>query len=353
MNNENKCCLFDISGELQNLVMPIDNNTFTQIVVKLFNATKNNYSVLWGFDLDETKKINEGNTTEFDNLTLSPFADGAILTYLEKINDSEKLTIVKINPEFFKVGNKYAMYVNVTVDNLNATLNVTVTKQLYFNLIMNSPPQNGSLDVVPPVGLYNTTTFIFSCINWNDDVAGTNLLYRFTSEELRTNTVHELSPWSGINEIYRNFTVVYYQLPESIVRVTCQIMDNMGIITTVSKDISIANSIYGGVFTLEKALETYKLPDTSTPAMLLARSEFLKSLGLDTYKSLQPERMQSKYEPSLDQSYVTINDPECNSDFCNGKGECGIVDEFIVCHCSSGYLGRNCQLEQTVGYPPR
>ena len=358
MKSDNyRCCLFDISGEIQNLVMPIDNNTFTEIVVKLFNSTTREYKVLWGFDLNETIKLNEGRETEFKNLTLSPFADNATLTYLEDIEGSEdsegnkkKLTIVKINPEFFKVGNKYAMYVNVTAT--NEDINATVTKQLYFNLIMNSPPQNGSLDVVPPVGLYNTTTFIFSCINWNDDVAGTNLLYRFTSEELRTNTIHELSPWSGINEIYRNFTVVYYQLPESIVRITCQIMDNMGIITTISQNISIANSIYGGVFTLEKALEHYKLPDTSTPAMLLARSEFLKSLGLDTYKSLQPERMQSKYEPSLDQSYVTINDPECNSDFCNGKGECGIVDEFIVCHCSSGYLGRNCQLEQTVGYPP-
>ena len=343
--DNHRCCLFDAAGVLNNPVMPIDNNTFTQINATIVNATAQGFSVLWGFDLNATKELNVGKDSEFNNLTLSPFAKDAILT---NFNQTTNITYVDINPEFFKVGNKYAMYVNVTTENKNET----VTKQIYFNLTMNSPPQNGSFEVVPSVGLYNTTTFIFSCINWNDDVAGTNLLYRFTSEELRTNTVHELSPWSGINEIYRNFTVVYYQLPESIVRVTCQIMDNMGIITTVSKDISIANSIYGGVFTLEKALETYKLPDTSTPAMLLARSEFLKSLGLDTYKSLQPERMQSKYEPSLDQSYVTINDPECNSDFCNGKGECGIVDEFIVCHCSSGYLGRNCQLEQTVGYPP-
>jgi hypothetical protein len=68
------------------------------------------------------------------------------------------------------------------------------------------------------------------------------------------------------------------------------------------------------------------------------------SLGIDMYKVLQPNLHQTKYEPSLDSSMMTKTDPACTLDFCNNNGYCDLMDEFINCHCDTGFIGRNCHV---------
>ena len=68
------------------------------------------------------------------------------------------------------------------------------------------------------------------------------------------------------------------------------------------------------------------------------------SLGLDLYKSVQPQRLQTEFQPLLDGTAVVKTDPKCTSDFCNKnkRGKCEFADYFINCYCQSGFFGRNC-----------
>jgi hypothetical protein len=68
------------------------------------------------------------------------------------------------------------------------------------------------------------------------------------------------------------------------------------------------------------------------------------SLGIDSYKSIQPARLQTKFAPLLDGTAITQTDPKCTLDFCNNRGTCTLLDVFINCHCNSGFMGRNCHL---------
>ena len=78
---------------------------------------------------------------------------------------------------------------------------------------MNSYPTNGTLNVVPEIGLYNTTTFLISSLNWVDDTTD-QLEYKFYAIEKGTAIVQELRGWSHLNEVTSNFTTMQYQDPK-------------------------------------------------------------------------------------------------------------------------------------------
>ena len=77
---------------------------------------------------------------------------------------------------------------------------------------MNSYPTNGTLHIVPKVGLYNTTTFLISSLDWVDDTTD-QLEYKFYAIEKGTAMVQDLRGWSPLNEVTSNFTTMQYQDP--------------------------------------------------------------------------------------------------------------------------------------------
>ena len=254
-----------------------------------------------------------------------------------------------IDKTFFELGKKYAINLHIISENEREP-EKTVVIIVPFILTMNSYPVNGTLEVFPEIGLFNTTTFVASSLNWVDDTAET-LEYRFYAIEKGTSIILELRGWSLLNEVTSNFTTMQYQNPSVNITIYCEIRDNYNASILVSKEIMLANTLQNEAFNLAKAVQGYFLPEERTDLICYFRSQYLMSLGLDIYKSIQPARLQTEFQPLLDGSAVVKTDPKCTAEFCNRnkRGKCEFADYFINCYCYSGFMGRNCQLD-TGGY---
>ena len=331
----NLCVIFDADAELVNVQegVPIDVYTFDHLVAEVTKYTSKDYVTKWVFDPQKTRKENNNSTMVFPSE--SPF--NGDITQLD----------TSIDKTFFELGLKYAVNLEIISENEREP-EKTVVIVVPFVLTMNSYPINGTLDIVPEIGFYNTTTFIMTASNWVDDTTE-ELEYKFYAIERGTSIVKELRGWSYLNEVTSNFTVLFYQNPSSNITIYCEIRDNYNATIIVNKDIVIANSLNNEIYTLEKAVVGYELPEVRTDLTCYFRSQYLMSLGIDSYKSVQPNRLQSVFSPLLDGTAITQADPKCTNDFCNSRGICSLLDVFINCFCYSGYMGRNCHLD-TAGY---
>ena len=316
----------------------IDINTFDSLQGKIINYTSKDYTVLWGFDKEKTIEINNG-TLEI-GIHETPF-----------LGDLTKEEEVLLNKSFFKHGKDYFFYITVIAHNV-LYYDAIVNESHYFHLRMNSYPVNGSLNITPSVGLYRTTFFVIKCEGWSDDTSPKNKLqYRFFSKEIGTNNQMLLRGWSLENEISTNFTVMYYQQNKSDINITCEIKDELNATSTVWEVITIAKSLTGGIYSLNEALKAY--PDIpyelktyeKLDVLYYHRSEFLLSLTSDPYKTVYPSFLQTQYEPTLQGDMIVQEDPTCVSEYCNGNGQCVLVDEFIVCNCNEGWVGKYCHID--------
>lgn len=51
----------------------------------------------------------------------------------------------------------------------------------------------------------------------------------------------------------------------------------------------------------------------------------------------------------MDASVLTISDPACTAGYCNSFGYCDIIDIYLSCYCTIGYVGSNCHIDKN-GY---
>ena len=316
----------------------IDINTFDNLEGKVINYTSKDYTVLWAFEYEKTLEANKGN------LTLDP-------KVTPLMGDLDKEELVLLNKSFFKNAKEYVLSLTVIARNV-LFYDSFVNKTHYFYLSMNSYPYNGTLNITPSVGLYRTTFFVIKCQDWEDDTSDKDKLqYRFFSKEFGTNNLMLLRDWSLESEISTNFSVMYYQQDSSKINITCEIKDELNATTSISETITIAKSLTGGIYSLNDALKAYPLmgveekSDEKYDVLYYHRSQFLLSLVSDPYKTVYPSFLQTRYEPTLQGDAIIMEDPTCVEEYCNGNGECGLVDEFIVCHCKEGWLGKYCQID--------
>ena len=333
----NLCVIFDADAELVNVKegIPIDVYTFDYLIGNVTLFTSKNYVTEWHFNATQTRI--ENNDTEMVFPSETPF-DGDITN----LNTS-------IDKNFFELGKKYAINLKIISENERQP-EKTVVIVVPFVLTMNSHPINGTFIVVPEIGLYNTTTFFASSLYWVDDTTE-ELEYKFYAIEKGTSMVQLLRDWSPLNEVTSNFTTLQYQNPTVNITIYCEIRDNYKASILVSKEVILANSLQNETFNLASAVKGYFLTEERTDLICYFRSQYLMSLGLDIYKSVQPARLQTEFQPLLDGTAVVKNDPKCTIDFCNKnkRGICEYSDYFINCYCQSGFTGRNCQLD-TEGY---
>ena len=333
----NLCVIFDADAELINVKegIPIDFFTFEYLLGNVTFYTSKNYRTEWHFNATQTRKENNDTSMTFPSET--PF-NGDITN----LNTS-------IDKNFFDFGKKYAIYLRIISENERQP-EKTVIVDVPFVLTMNSYPVNGTFVVFPEIGLYNTTTFVASSLNWVDDTTD-HLEYKFYAIEGGMSKIQELRDWSPLNEAFSNFTTTQYQNPTVNITIYCEIRDNYGASVKVSKEIILVNSIYNETYTSEYTVLNYFLDEERTDLICYFRSEYLMSLGLDLYKSVQPARLQTEFQPLLDGTLVTKTDPKCTIDFCNKekRGKCEFLDYFINCICQKGFIGRNCQVD-TIGY---
>ena len=113
----------------------------------------------------------------------------------------------------------------------------------------------------------------------------------------------------------------------------------------VTTELIIIHDISSGHFTLVNALNTYTIPSNPNEVHLHVRSKLLRSLAIDPDKQIKPPFKISYFEPTLDQSKIVLNDPDCTTNYCNNFGTCSLVDTFITCCCHVGYVGHNCQVD--------
>ena len=333
-NDVNMCIPFEADAILceydENI--PIDLQTFTALCAKVTYYNSIDYKVYWEFDPNATREVNNLPDMIFKS---DPF------------NGNKWAENTSIDNSIFELAKKYVVNLTIISEHyLNRTNKINIS--IPFVLTINSYPFNGKLIIAPEIGLYNTTTFLIHCKNYDDDTTK-NLLYIFYAEEIGTTTRKILRGWSSEDETTSNFTVEYYSLPYSTMKITCYIRDNYGETTVVSKEIQVASKVDGGVFDLKKALLLYELPTMRTDVIVYHRSQYLMSLGIDQYKVEQPILYQTKYAPSVEGTMITKTDPECTLNFCNNNGYCDLMDEFINCYCDTGFIGRNCHIDKN-GY---
>ena len=337
---DNLCTGFDADAILINYkeYEPIDINTFEKLVAEVTNYTSRDYTVQWGFEAELTREANHNNSMIFPNYP--PF-----------IGDLTKEEEVLVNKTFFELAKDYIVSLTVIAHNI-LYYDSIVYIPIYFHLRMNSYPQNGTLNIFPLTGLYKTTYFVMRCDDWEDDTSETqNLQYQFYSKEENTAQINVLRGWSLENEISSNFSVIYYQQDKSRIEIFCDIKDELNATTTVSKFITIAKSLTGGIYDLNEALENFTIPYNDNnkneyDVLLYHRSQYLLSLSIDAYKTVYPTFLQTKFESALDGSEILMEEPSCISEYCNGNGKCVNVDEFIVCLCNNGWTGKYCHIDQ-------
>ena len=334
--DHNKCIPFEAGAELVNYEedIPIDIENFENLEAMVTYFTSIGVRTIWEFDANATRYIND----DFD----------MVFPFESPFNGNVSLIDTTVDKTFFELRKKYVVNLVIIADNINVpgkSINITVP----FVLTMNSYPFNGDFRIAPQTGVYNTTTFLIKCENYDDDTTK-DLLYIFYYKEKGTKgKAKVLRDWSPEDETTSNFTVEYYALPSSNITISCVIRDNYGAATTTTQTIVVANNIKDGIFDLKKALDNYKLPEIRTDVIYYHRSQYLMSLGINNYKLLQPNLYQTQYKPSIDRSTIVKTDPVCTLDYCNNNGLCDLMDEFINCHCDTGYVGRNCHIDKN-GY---
>ena len=354
----NKCVSFIVDAEIvnYNISLPIDTNTFDFLVAEVTNISAKNYFGRWSFDAEETRRLNPGKRLNFEDGEV-PFLpnDDENLERFENLQNNLKRYNVSLNHSFFELDRKYVFTLDITAYNI---LDITKqsTEKISFTLIMNSHPKpiDAGIEIIPSVGLHNTTIFVLRCQNWTDDTCETSDLtyYFYAKEDLSTETIM-IKDWSSSNEISYKFILEKDSLPKNNITVYCKARDNYMAEYEVSKNITIVTDLSTGVYNLGDDLKDYYLPDRQLQKFeMFHLSQLLMSMGQDLYKVLRPTQYQSIYSPSIDKTLVVMTPPQCitfNKE-CNYLGECiDIADEFIACRCKEGYIGTNCHIDKNGG----
>ena len=219
LTKPNICVIFDADAILVNVeeLIPVDINTFDYIEAKVIHPTSPEYETLWLFDANKTNYINrELGFNDDISLNSEPF------------NGDKSSINTTLNHTFFKNEHLYVFGLKIFVENKGLEVAVYV----WWTLTMNSPPYGGKLTVMPYLGLYNTTTFILRCVDFEDENTPTEeLKYDFYYKEVNTNfEIKLIQDFSLNNEVYSNFTVRYYQLEYSNITLFCRVRDKWGLI---------------------------------------------------------------------------------------------------------------------------
>ena len=325
--NGNECVEFIAEITLINVSenVPIDIKNFNYLEVNV-ECNKDIYGILWKFNEEKTKEINGDDDMIFP--FSSPF-----------ISDIHSLK-VDVNNDFFEMGKKYVFEFEVYRDNEEGR--VSISKE--FILVMNSPPYNGKLIVFPEIGLLDFTVFIISSINWLDDSTD-NLLYYFYYIEDKTNTIKNITnSFQSEIELMSTFIFIYPE-ESNYITIYCEIKDNYDEKTIVSQRILIVKDYSSNIYTIKNAFSNYYIPNNPNIEHLYRRSEFLKSLGLNQNDN-NGEYYMTYFEPSLSENKINIFDPVCNTKYCNNRGNCDLIDKYMICICNDEFIGINCHFEK-------
>ena len=336
LTKPNLCVVFDADASLVNVntLTPIDIHTFDYIEAIVIQPTSPEYKTLWLFDAEQTNIVNR--ELGFDDdiaLTATPFTG--------KLNELR----AELDHEFFKAKHKYVFGLKIYVEKEGLEVPIYV----WWTLTMNSPPYGGKVTVMPYLGLYNTTTFIMRCVDFEDENTPTeDLEYDFYYIEANTNSKIKLSKdFSLNNEVYSNFTVRYYQLEYSNVTIYCQVRDKFGDIEEASAVITIVNQKDSPLYVLKQIVESfYVTSDPLTDIQLLARAEVLMSLGIRPYTDRMPSLYFTTYSGSITGEKVEKKDPYCVTGYCSDHGDCEVIDVALTCKCVSNYIGKECFLDK-------
>ena len=344
----NLCVEFEVKAELINYQegVPIDINTFDFLVAEVTQISTKPYYTTWRFDPVKTRNANP-------RLTLN-FADGQVPFEPNDKDNLESLNVT-LNHSFFELARKYVFVLDVISYNILDTTK-RATRSFYFTLTTNSYPVDGGLEIIPSIGLHNTTMFLLRCQNWTDDTITdqSELTYYFYAKEKLSDEIIILQDWSTNNEFTTKFILEKNNLDHNNITVYCKVRDNYMAEYEVEKTISVVTDLSSELYDLENIINNeYYLPDRQLGhAELLHLSELLRSMGEDLYKVLRPTFYQSIYRPSIDKNIVTETKPECVTfdTECNNRGVCkNLIDEFLVCYCNKGYIGTNCHIGKNGG----
>jgi len=171
-NDHNKCIEFVADAQLINYDegIPIDIENLENLWASItYNSISSKTRIRWEFDANATRIINNDMDMEFP--FDSPF-DGDI-TSLD----------TSVDKRFFELAKKYVVNLIIIADNGNGLPGKSISITVPFVLTMNSYPFNGNFRISPTIGLFNTTTFLFVCENYDDDTTKNLALLKYFNED--------------------------------------------------------------------------------------------------------------------------------------------------------------------------
>ena len=351
----NKCVAFVVTVDLlyPSDTLPVDIQKFNYIEAKISTTAGSEIKTKWIFNVEETNKINSelGNDYIYENYE-TPFVSD-VENLKAETNNLTEIDIENNLRPFFKLGYKYVFELEIHA--VDGDKQVSEKKQ--WIITINSPPTNGFLKVIPDLGYLNSTTFVITCGGFEDENSvdennnKINLKYKLYYLEQGTTSnilLKEDNNDENLIEKYLNFTVRYYTEEISYLDIYCSVYDIYNAETTLKKRVKIINKLDSNEYKLKEVLQNYNLEIQLTENQYLARSEYLKSLGINPFRQHQPIQSYTKYENSFDSSSILLNDPYCEDNFCNGNGICDIIDVSICCSCESDYYGNFCHVESNM-----
>ena len=254
----NLCVDFDFDVEIVNydITKPIDINTLDYLVSEVTYISTKDYILRWRFDPDRTRELNPGVNLNFEEgqEPFYPYNDEN-LENCEVLPNNLKRCNVSLNHSFFELRKNYSIAIDVI--SYNMVNNKQANRTKYFVLTMNSYPVDGGIEVIPPVGVHNTTIFVIRCQNWTDDTIEdeSELTYYFYSKEDGINETILLQDWSHVNELSYKFILDKDTLPNNTITVYCKVRDNFLAEFEVSKNITIVTDLSTDLYILEENLK--------------------------------------------------------------------------------------------------
>jgi hypothetical protein len=272
------------------LKIPQDINNFKLLTANVTQATSATYTTKWFFDEAYNRLINPNAAFTFKST--GPYK-----------SDISKLS-VDLDNTFFELDKIYNFILQIISS--QSGVNVIVTQN--WNVTTNSPPKSniiwlinidGLIEATPPSGYRKTTSFVFDCTGWQDDIDSKNLVYKFYAIEENTGGLENIiQDWSSSNTCFKVFDVRYYQAVSTNIDVFCQVNDTMKANTTVSTRIVIYNDPQTGTFSITNALKNYKIANNTDLVRIYEQSMFLNSLSVDPFKDIVPASLEVKLIPS-------------------------------------------------------
>jgi len=201
------------------------------------------------------------------------------------------------------------------------------------------------LTVTPDRGYFHITNFLFKCFS-SSDVGEFQYKFYYSFSNSSTGSYFPISDFGTKNEMNFSFDTVDLNTQFYFINIYCDVKHKNDKIMTASDRIILYFDNNIDEFSYKESAVNLDLDKaTYTDDELLSRSITIGSLASNYYQIISFSN-RTHVAPTINRRSILIQDPTCTPQFCNERGKCILVDNYLNCLCDKGFYGINCQLNE-------